>query len=136
MTKLRIIDIMTPLERMVCGMSLPSDLDWIRAKDARIAELQGTIAGLREFFRAYGINSLDDFMAEASDKELMAGMGTECANRTKSYVAQATELKAELKLSRNEARRYRRTLERLRDAKDAPEIIRAICIESLDPPIK
>lgn len=41
----RVIDTLTPWERITRGMPLPSDLDWIRAKDERIAELEAQ-AGL------------------------------------------------------------------------------------------
>ena len=39
----RIIDTLTPLERIQCGMPLPADLDWIREKVARVAELEAIL---------------------------------------------------------------------------------------------
>lgn len=80
--------------------SLESELGHVRAErdgqgegndklNRRNAELESKISGLREFFRTYGIANLDDFMEHAADQELMAGIGAECAKRTKEYVAAA-----------------------------------------------
>ena len=40
MPEQRLIDTLTPWERLSCGMPLPADLEWVRGLVARVAELE------------------------------------------------------------------------------------------------
>lgn len=82
-----------------CGKPHP---EFVEACDcalrARIVELEARVAGAMAFFQAYEINDLDDFAREMSDPILMAGLGAECAKRTKAHIARAKELETKTDL--------------------------------------